>query len=112
MKAENSVTSSVSLSKVAILSLGKLDKIDLQMIQTPERRFVLPYEHEEKILEAVSDKLHEIGLAPGIVYVEKEGVIYVCNTVVLRACYTKGRISEAECAEMIFRPENIINERK
>lgn len=112
MEAENSVTCTVSLSKVAILTLANLDKIDLQMIQTPERRFVLPYEDEEEILKAVSDKLHEICCGSGIVYVEKEDVIYECNTYVLRACYTKGSISEAECAEMIFRPENIINERK
>lgn len=95
--------------KVAILSLENLDKCDLQMINTDCRKFELEYNSEKEIIDSVQQKLEEINCFPGMVYIEKEGEKYECPAVLLRECYTKGRISEIECAEYIFRTENIVS---
>lgn len=98
----------MATKKTAVLSLEDLTKVDLEMINTDKRRFELKYHDESEILGMVHNTLLEIGCDPGMVYVEKEGVKYACDTIVLRHCYIKGRISEKECDKWIFADVNIV----
>jgi hypothetical protein len=95
-------------TNTAILILRDLGEVDLQMINTTARSFEIDNNSKTDLLEKVTHKLIDTDCWPGLVFIKKQNVEYECDTIYLRACFIKGRLSEDKCAKFVFSPVNIL----
>ena len=92
----------------AIMVLEDLDKVDLEMITTNERKFEIEYEDEDDLMNKATWALSETGCWPSFVNIIIEGVKRKWSTYVLQNAYAKGRISCEQAFKYLFADDTII----